>query len=31
MGIKALTDGQRVRFNITQGKKGQQAENLILF
>lgn len=31
MGIKSLSDGQRVRFNITQGKKGPQAENLILF
>lgn len=29
-GFKSLTDGQRVQFNITQGKKGPQAEDLIV-
>lgn len=29
-GFKTLTDGQEVRFNITQGKKGPQAEDLIV-
>lgn len=29
-GFKSLTDGQKVKFNITQGKKGPQAEDLIV-
>jgi CspA family cold shock protein len=29
-GHKSLTDGQKVKFNITQGKKGPQAEDLIV-
>jgi CspA family cold shock protein len=29
-GFKSLTDGQKVQFNITQGKKGPQAEDLIV-
>lgn len=28
-GLKLLTEGQKVKFNITQGIKGPQAENLI--
>lgn len=31
LGINSLSDGQQVRFNIRQGKKGLEAENLILF
>ena len=27
-GYKSLTEGQRVEFNITQGEKGPQAENI---
>lgn len=27
-GFKTLTEGQRVQFNVTQGKKGPQAENV---
>lgn len=29
-GFKSLTDGQRVQFNVTEGKKGPQAEDLIV-
>ncbi len=29
-GLRSLTDGQKVQFNITQGKKGPQAEDLII-
>jgi len=29
-GFKSLTDGQKVQFNITQGKKGPQAEDLVV-
>jgi len=29
-GYKSLTDGQRVQFNITQGKKGPQAEDVVI-
>jgi CspA family cold shock protein len=29
-GFKSLMDGQRVQFNITEGKKGPQAEDLIV-
>jgi CspA family cold shock protein len=29
-GFKSLTDGQKVKFNVTQGKKGPQAEDLIV-
>jgi CspA family cold shock protein len=29
-GFKSLADGQAVQFNITQGKKGPQAEDLII-
>jgi CspA family cold shock protein len=29
-GFKSLTDGQKVKFNIIQGKNGPQAENLIV-
>lgn len=29
-GYKSLTDGQKVQFNVTQGKKGPQAEDLIV-
>lgn len=28
-GFKTLTEGQRVQFDISQGKKGAQAENVI--
>jgi CspA family cold shock protein len=28
-GFKTLTDGQRVEFNVTQGPKGPQAENIV--
>ncbi|HEY3699423.1 MAG TPA: cold-shock protein [Spongiibacteraceae bacterium] len=27
-GFKTLAEGQQVQFNITQGKKGPQAENV---
>jgi CspA family cold shock protein len=27
-GFKTLNEGQRVSFDITQGKKGQEAENV---
>ncbi len=27
-GFKTLTDGQKVEFNVTQGQKGPQAENV---
>lgn len=26
---KSLTEGQRVQFSLTQGKKGPQAENIV--
>jgi len=29
-GFKSLSDGQKVKFNVTQGKKGPQAEDLII-
>ncbi len=29
-GFKSLTDGQRVQFNVSEGKKGPQAEDLII-
>jgi CspA family cold shock protein len=29
-GFKSLTDGQKVQFNVTEGKKGPQAEDLIV-
>lgn len=29
-GFKSLEDGQKVQFNVTQGKKGPQAEDLII-
>lgn len=28
-GFKTLTEGQRVEFNVTQGQKGPQAENIV--
>ncbi len=28
-GFKTLTEGQLVEFNVTQGQKGPQAENII--
>ncbi len=28
-GFKTLTDGQEVEFNVTQGQKGPQAENIV--
>ena len=28
-GFKTLAEGQQVEFNITQGQKGPQAENII--
>lgn len=28
-GFKTLVEGQRVEFNVTQGQKGPQAENII--
>lgn len=28
-GFKTLTEGQKVEFTITQGKKGPQAENIV--
>ncbi len=29
-GFKSLTDGQTVQFNIAQGKKGPQAEDVVI-
>ena len=29
-GFKTLTEGQQVEFNITQGQKGPQAENIVV-
>lgn len=29
-GFKALSDGQKVQFNVTMGNKGPQAEDLIV-
>ncbi|GIR14527.1 MAG: cold-shock protein [Gammaproteobacteria bacterium] len=28
-GFKTLTDGQKVEFTVTDGKKGPQAENVV--
>ncbi|MGH7198228.1 MAG: cold-shock protein [Candidatus Omnitrophota bacterium] len=28
-GFKSLSEGQRVSFDITQGPKGEQAENVV--
>ncbi|MFW1676267.1 cold-shock protein [Pontibacter sp. JAM-7] len=28
-GFKSLAEGQKVEFNITQGQKGPQAENIV--
>ena len=28
-GFKSLTEGQKVQFTITEGKKGPQAENIV--
>lgn len=28
-GFKTLTEGQAVQFNVTQGQKGPQAENIV--
>ena len=28
-GFKTLTEGQKVQFVVTQGKKGPQAENIV--
>ncbi len=28
-GFKTLTEGQKVQFTVTQGKKGPQAENVV--
>jgi len=28
-GFKTLTEGQKVEFNVTQGQKGPQAENIV--
>ena len=28
-GFKTLAEGQRVEFNVTQGQKGPQAENVV--
>lgn len=28
-GFKTLTDGQRVQFEVTEGQKGLQAENIV--
>ena len=28
-GFKTLTEGQLVQFNVTQGQKGPQAENIV--
>lgn len=29
-GFKTLTEGQQVQFTVTQGKKGPQAENIVV-
>lgn len=29
-GFKTLVEGQRVQFNVTQGQKGPQAENIVV-
>ncbi len=29
-GFKSLTEGQRVQFDVTQGQKGPQAENIVV-
>ncbi|PIE37953.1 MAG: cold-shock protein [Gammaproteobacteria bacterium] len=29
-GFKSLTEGQSVEFNVTQGQKGLQAENIVV-
>jgi len=29
-GFKTLAEGQKVEFTVTQGKKGPQAENIVL-
>jgi len=29
-GFKSLSEGQKVQFNVTQGKKGPQAEDVIV-
>lgn len=29
-GFKTLAEGQRVEFTVTQGKKGPQAENIVV-
>ena len=28
-GFKTLTEGQQVRFDVTEGQKGPQAENVV--
>ena len=28
-GFKTLSEGQKVEFNVTQGQKGPQAENIV--
>jgi CspA family cold shock protein len=29
-GFKTLTEGQKVKFTVTQGQKGPQAENIVV-
>jgi CspA family cold shock protein len=29
-GFKSMVEGEKVKFNISEGKKGPQAENIIL-
>jgi len=29
-GYRSLEEGQRVKFNVTQGQKGPQAENVVV-
>ncbi len=29
-GFKTLAEGQKVEFNVTQGQKGPQAENIVV-
>ncbi len=29
-GFRTLQEGQRVQFNVTQGQKGPQAENIVV-